>query len=65
LFGRKHSVTTRAAWYLLLTLRRLKERETATAITYEYIAWLLNADEFTLTVNQREIREHIKNMMGG
>jgi tetratricopeptide (TPR) repeat protein len=59
---REHPQTSVAAWNLLQTLRRLRDREASRAVLENDLLWLLERDPATLDEQQQQIRQWLTQM---
>ncbi|QTF94207.1 toll/interleukin-1 receptor domain-containing protein [Halomonas sp. BM-2019] len=63
--GEEHTDTSITAWNLLMTLYEMQDDPAAHTILDENLLWLLQRDPTSLTADQREIREMLRDALSG
>jgi hypothetical protein len=63
--GPENPITSCSAWNLLITLRKMEEREAAQVVLQENLLWLLKSEPATLSEDHRKIRGDAPSSGGG
>jgi hypothetical protein len=65
LLGEEHPATSQSTWNLVMTLCEMQDDPAARATLEASLLWLLQRDPATLTADQRNIRERLRDALSG